>query len=90
MTIQDYINNRNKYKVDYTYQRPENAWSMEDKQCLIDTILKSEPMPIFFLNYSSTENIYYIVDGQQRLNCILQFYDNKILIDRLNRLALSQ
>ncbi len=82
MTIQEYINNRNKYKVDYTYQRPENAWSMEDKQCLIDTIIKSEPMPIFFLNYSSGDNIYYIVDGQQRLNCILQFYENKIKLNK--------
>lgn len=82
MTIQDYINNRNKYKVDYTYQRPENAWSLADKQCLIDTIIKSEPMPIFFLNYSSSENVFYIVDGQQRLNCISQFYDNKIKLNK--------
>jgi hypothetical protein len=77
MTIQEFINNRNKYKVDETYQRPNNAWSNEDKQCLIDTILKGEPLPIFFMNYISDEKVYYIVDGQQRLNCISNFYDNK-------------
>lgn len=48
MKIQDYINDRNKYRVDLTYQRPDDAWSKEDKQCLIDTILKGEPLPIFF------------------------------------------
>jgi hypothetical protein len=78
MKIQDYINNRNKYKVDYTYQRPKDAWSTEDKQCLIDTILKGEPLPMFFMNLKSDEGFYYIVDGQQRLNCIEQFFENKL------------
>lgn len=81
MKIQDYINDRNKYKVDETYQRPNNAWSNDDKQCLIDTILKEEPLPLFFLNYKSDENVYYIVDGQQRLSCITDFYDNKIKLN---------
>jgi hypothetical protein len=79
--VQDYINDRNKYKVDDTYQRPENVWSNENKQCLIDTILKGEPIPIFFMNFKSEENIFYIVDGQQRLNCISSFYHNKIKLN---------
>lgn len=77
-TIQEYINDRNKYKVDQTYQRPSGAWSSEDNQCFVDTILRDEPIPIFFLNYNSPEKLYYIVDGQQRLDCISRFYDNKI------------
>ncbi|NOZ47317.1 MAG: DUF262 domain-containing protein [Chlorobi bacterium] len=81
MKIQNYINNRNKYKVDYTYQRPNDAWSREDKQCLIDTILRGEPMPVFFLNFKSVEDVYYIVDGQQRLTCISEFYDNKLKLN---------
>ncbi len=81
-TIQDFINDRNKYKVDHTYQRPSGAWSLSDNQCLIDTILKNEPMPLFFLNYKSSENIYYIVDGQQRLNAIRHFYDNKMKLNK--------
>ncbi len=47
MKIQDFINNRHKYKVDRAYQRPADAWSKEDNQCLIDTILRSEPIPIY-------------------------------------------
>lgn len=82
MKIQDFINNRHKYKVDRTYQRPADAWSKEDNQCLIDTILRSEPIPIFFINLNSTENIYYIVDGQQRLSAIKKFCDNKMKLNK--------
>lgn len=81
MRIQDFINNRHKYKVDKTYQRPVNAWSKEDNQCLIDTILREEPIPIFFMNFKSSEDVFYIVDGQQRLNAIKKFYDNKIKLN---------
>jgi uncharacterized protein with ParB-like and HNH nuclease domain len=72
-TIQEFINNRHKYKVDSNYQRPSNAWTQEDNQCLIDTILRNEPMPLYFLNYKSDEEAYYVVDGQQRLNAIKNF-----------------
>ena len=51
--IQDFINNRHKYEVDLTYQRPSGAWSNEDNQCLIDSILRGEPIPLFFLNNNS-------------------------------------
>ena len=81
-TIQQFINDRNKYKVDYNYQRPNDAWSMDDRQCLIDTILKGEPIPLFFVNYIGNEGVFYIVDGQQRLNCISQFYENKIKLNK--------
>lgn len=80
-TIQEYINHRNKYKVDRTYQRPSDTWSNEDNQCFIDTILRGEPIPIFFLNFDSKKNLYYIVDGQQRLNAISKFYDNGVKLN---------
>ena len=80
MKIQDFINKRNKYKIDYTYQRPNKVWSNQDNQCLIDTILRGEPLPLFFLNQKMENGniVFYIVDGQQRLNCIREFYENKI------------
>ncbi len=80
--IQDILNTPHKYKVDLTYQRPVGAWSKEDNACLIDTILRGEPMPLFFLNYNSSEQIYYIVDGQQRLHAIRQFYENKVKLNK--------
>lgn len=80
--VQQYINDRNKYKVDHTYQRPDGAWSNEDDQCFIDSLLREEPIPIFFVNHDSSKQLFYIVDGQQRLNCISKFYDNKIKLSR--------
>ena len=41
-TIQQYINDRNKYKVDHTYQRPSDAWSKEDNQKLYSKGGKTE------------------------------------------------
>jgi len=78
--IQDFINERHKYKIDTNYQRPPGAWSKEDKQCLIDSILRNEPIPLFFLNVK--DGVYFIVDGQQRLDAIKDFYDNKIKLNK--------
>src|SRR3989344_2121670 len=80
-TIQDYVNNRHKYKEDLDYQRTEGAWSREDEQCLIDTILRNEPMPLFFFNLKTKEGVYYVVDVQQRLGAIARFYDNKFSLN---------
>jgi hypothetical protein len=80
--VQQYINDRNKYKVDRTYQRPAGVWSNEDNQCFIDSLLRGEPIPIFFVNHVSSKNLFYIVDGQQRLDCICNFHDNKIKLSR--------
>lgn len=82
LKIQDLINKRNKYKVDFNYQRPDDAWSLDDKQCLIDTILKGEPMPLFFFNMISNEGSFYVVDGQQRMTTILQFANNKFKLNK--------
>lgn len=80
--IKEFLLNKDKYKVDYTYQRPPGVWTQEDKQCLIDTILRDEPIPLFFLNFNSEDEIYYIVDGQQRLEAIRLFYDGKLNLNR--------
>lgn len=79
--IQDFINNRHKYKVDLTYQRPAGAWSTQDNQCLIDSLLKGEPVPLFFINEKTDEGFFYVVDGQQRLHAIKLFYDNKLKLN---------
>lgn len=80
--IKDFILEKHKYKVDTNYQRPAGAWSTEDNQCLIDTILKNEPMPLFFLNFKSGQGDFYIVDGQQRLHAIKLFCDNKLKLNK--------
>ena len=78
--IKDYIHNSSDYLVDKRYQREVNVWSLDDEQCLIDTILREEPMPLFFFN-KKRDGIYYVVDGQQRLNTIKKFYRNELKLN---------
>ena len=82
MKVGEFILNRDRYKVDKTYQRPDDCWSSKDKKCFIDTIMRGEPIPLFFLNFKTDEDAYYIVDGQQRMTCIKDFYDNKIALSK--------
>lgn len=85
MTIGKLIVQRDNFKVDETYQRPPDAWSNKDKQCFIDTILRNEPVPLFFINEKDEDGkkVNYIVDGQQRINCIFDFYDGKIALSKV-------
>ena len=82
MKVSYFLLNQDKYKVDTTYQRPANVWSSKDKQCFIDSIIRGEPIPVLFFNYVSSENTNYIVDGQQRLSCITDFYNNNISLSK--------
>lgn len=81
-TIQEYINNKHKYRVDSTYQRPPGAWSKEDNQCFIDTILQNEPVPLFFFNLNTKNGTYWVVDGQQRLTAISKFHKNELGLNK--------
>ena len=58
MTIGKLIVQRDNFKVDETYQRPPDAWSNKDKQCFIDTILRNEPVPLFFINEKDEDGKY--------------------------------
>jgi hypothetical protein len=80
MTIKEYLDNYSDYAVDRTYQRPEGIWSTEDMQCLIDTILNNDPMPMFFFNLK--DGIRYVVDGQQRLFAIEKFANNRLKLHK--------
>lgn len=68
----------NKLVVNRKYQR-KLVWTLEEKERLIDTILRGYPIPLFLLAERKDEstNIYYeIIDGLQRLNAIFTFIEN--------------
>ncbi len=55
------------------------VWSRSKKQLLIDSILRGWKLPKFYLvKTSSDPNEYEVVDGQQRLMAILDFFDNEL------------
>lgn len=63
--------------VNRKYQR-KLVWTLEEKQNLIDSLIKDYPIPlILFADASEDGSTFYeIMDGMQRLNAIFSFVDN--------------
>ena len=61
------------------YQRTP-VWSEAKKQLLIDSILRQYDMPKFYLRKSDAEYEHEVVDGQQRLRAIWDFYDDQYVL----------
>lgn len=62
--------------VDKEYQRSV-VWNKEQKQKLIDSILRNFPIPILILQ-ENEDGKFNIIDGQQRLESIIGFYTNQL------------
>lgn len=60
--------------VNRKYQR-KLVWTVEEKQFLVDSILKGLPIPLILLAQIEDKK-YEIVDGLQRLNAMLSFIEN--------------
>lgn len=68
---------RDRYEIP-DWQR-QQVWSRPKKQALIDSILRNWKLPKFyFVKTSSDPNEYEVVDGQQRLFAIFDFFDNEL------------
>lgn len=59
------------------FQRPA-VWGSSQKQLLIDTILREYDVPkLYWRKTGSKPDTYDVVDGQQRLRAIWQFFDSE-------------
>ena len=68
---------RDRYEIP-DWQRQE-VWSRSKKQNLIDSILRGWKLPKFyFLKVSDTPESFEVVDGQQRLVAIWEFFDGEL------------
>jgi hypothetical protein len=64
------------------YQR-KSVWSSKDRKFFLDTIFRNYPAPPVFIHRTVDDKgytTYHVVDGKQRLETILRFFDNKISI----------
>ncbi len=73
-----------KYYVDNSFQR-RLVWTEKQKIRLIETILIGYPIPEIYLHQQppdiETHQIRHsIVDGQQRINCLVQFISNEFVL----------
>lgn len=64
-----------KLEVNRKYQR-KLVWTVEEKQSLIDSILKNFPIPLILLAEEKGSKKYEILDGMQRLNAIFTYIEN--------------
>ncbi len=60
------------------FQR-EEVWPDSKKQMLVDSILRGWHLPKFYFKRNA-DGSYECVDGQQRLNAIFEFYDEKFAL----------
>jgi hypothetical protein len=66
------------------YQRAP-VWRIEKKKLLIDSILNGYDLPKFYFRLTPQNPTfkYEVADGQQRLNSIIEFLDDKIKLDSI-------
>jgi hypothetical protein len=76
-------------KGDIVNIRPEYQrrlrWDNKKKSALIESFLLNIPIPPVFF-YESDFAQYEVMDGQQRLNCIREFYQNSFKLSGLKQL----
>lgn len=83
MSVADYCTDYNNKKiiVNEQYQRKDGLWSSQAKSFFIESILLEYPIPKLYLyaklDLKSRQTIKEIVDGQQRTQALVAFYNNK-------------
>lgn len=71
---------RDWFRINRQYQRESDVWTTEDKKHLIDTILRDLDIPKIYLRQIDDKK-FEIVDGQQRVETVWEFKDNKFSLD---------
>src|ERR1039458_3119627 len=83
--IRDFVRDKKWLNLRPEYQR-RLVWPQEKKSLFIESLLMNIPIPPVFL-YESDLNRYEVMDGQQRLNAILEFYENNLELKGLETWA---
>lgn len=72
---------RSRINLGPSYQR-ESVWTKSQKQLLIDSLLRGIDIPkLYFRVFNNSEKTYEVVDGQQRLRTILDYYRDMFELD---------
>lgn len=79
--IRDFVIEKKWLNLRPEYQR-RLVWDAKKKSRFIESLLMNIPVPPIFL-YETDLNRYEVMDGQQRLNTILEFYENNLILEQL-------
>jgi hypothetical protein len=80
--ITDFVKEKKWLNLRPEYQR-RLVWDIEKKSRFIESLLMNIPVPPIFL-YETDLNRYEVMDGQQRLNTIIEFYENNLALKGLD------
>lgn len=83
--IHDLITNKKTINVRPEYQR-RLRWSRVQKSALIESMLLNIPIPPIYL-YENAAARYEVMDGQQRLNAIMEFLEDAFTLSNLKILS---
>jgi hypothetical protein len=83
--IRDFISKDRWVNLRPEYQR-RHRWDKKKQSRLIESLLMNVPVPPVFL-YERELNRYEVMDGQQRLVSLLEFYNNKLALTGLEAWA---
>jgi hypothetical protein len=79
--VLDFVKQKKWLNLRPEYQR-RLVWDIKKKSRFIESLLMNIPVPPVFL-YESDLNEYEVMDGQQRLNTIVEFYENRFKLSGL-------
>ncbi|WP_197708955.1 DUF262 domain-containing protein [Psychrobacter sp. YP14] len=81
MSLQEAYRNysEGRFLVNRKYQR-KLVWTVDEKEYLIDSIIKDLPIPLILLAQTEDGKLE-IIDGLQRLNSIVSFIENRFSIN---------
>jgi hypothetical protein len=83
--VQDYVLQKKWLNLRPEYQR-RLVWDDQKRSLFIESLLLNVPIPPVFL-YEWDLSRYEVMDGQQRLNAIIDFYTNRFPLRGLERWA---
>ena len=88
-SVNDFVEwyNRDQLELSPKFQR-RTVWSPQAKSYLIDTMIKSKPIPKIFIRSTTDPNtritVREVVDGQQRLRSILEFINDGFRVSKVH------
>lgn len=81
--VVDFVRQKRWLNLRPEYQRRQ-VWDEAKRSLFIESLLLNVPIPPVFL-YEYDLSRYEVMDGQQRLNSILDFYENRFALKKLER-----
>ena len=90
LTVEEFLNNRDKYDDNIKLQRQAGQWSDKAKSWLIYSIIVNNDISeITIVEQPNNKDIHYIIDGKQRITTIEEFCNDEFALSaELNNMAL--